>query len=81
MDTSSCLHDIETLHARTQARNAVLQINVSQQQTDIMVLSGTIEVMTREDAGQFVIARADQKITVTPNAIGQPHALAPDESM
>lgn len=78
-DTSSCLHDIETLHARIQARNAVLQINVSQQQTDIMVLSGTIEVMTREDTGQFVVVRADQKITVTPNAIGQPHALAPDE--
>jgi len=78
-DTSSCLHDIETLHARIQARNAVLQINVSQQQTDIMVLSGTIEVMTREDTGQFVVVRADQKITVTPNAIGQPHTLAPDE--
>ncbi|MDV6342402.1 hypothetical protein R2103_11555 [Nitrosomonas sp. Is24] len=78
-DTSSCLHDIETLHARIQARNAVLQISVSQQQTDIMVLSGTIEVMTREDTGQFVVVRADQKITVTPDAIGQPHALAPDE--
>lgn len=78
-DTSSCLHDIETLHARIQARNAVLQINVSQQQTDIMVLSGTIEVMTREDTGQFVVVRADQKITVMPNTIGQPHALAPDE--
>ncbi|QOJ22570.1 MAG: hypothetical protein HRU78_02030 [Gammaproteobacteria bacterium] len=78
-DTSSCLHDIETLHARIQARNAVLQINVSQQQTDIMVLSGTIEVMTREDTGQFVVVRADQKITVTPNTIDQPHALAPDE--
>jgi len=78
-DTSSCLHDIETLHARIQARNAVLQINVSQQQTDIMVLSGTIEVMTREDTGQFVVVRADQKITVTPDTIGQPHALAPDE--
>ena len=78
-DTSSCLHDIETLHARIQARNAVLQINVSQQQTGIMVLSGTIEVMTRDDTGQFVVVRADQKITVTPNAIGQPHALAPDE--
>ncbi|MXS82957.1 hypothetical protein [Nitrosomonas oligotropha] len=78
-DTSSCLHDIETLHARILARNAVLQINVSQQQTDIMVLSGTIEVMTRVDTGQFVAVRADQKITVTPNAIGQPHALAPDE--
>jgi hypothetical protein len=78
-DTSSCLHDIETLHARIQAQNAVLQINVSQQQTSIMVLSGTIEVMTREDTGQFVVVRADQKITVTPNAIGQPHALGPDE--
>ena len=78
-DTSSCLHDIETLHARIQARDAVLQINVSQQQTDIMVLSGTIEVMTREDTGQFVVVRADQKITVTPDAIGQPQALAPDE--
>lgn len=78
-DTSSCLHDIETLHARIQARNAVLQINVSQQQTDIMVLSGTVEVMTREDTGQFVVVRADQKITVTPDAIGQPHALGSDE--
>lgn len=78
-DTSSCLHDIETLHARIQARNAVLQISVTQQQTDIMVLSGMIEVMTREDTGQFVVVRADQKITVTSNAIGQPHALGPDE--
>ncbi|WP_160817775.1 hypothetical protein [Nitrosomonas oligotropha] len=78
-DTSSCPHNIETLHARIQARNAVLQINVSQQQTDIMVLSSTIEVMTREDTGQFVVVRADQKITVTPNAVGRPNALAWDE--
>lgn len=79
-DTSSCLHDIETLHARIQAQNAVLQISVSQQQTNIMVLSGTIEVMSREDTGQFVVVRADQKITVTSDAIGKPHALGgPDE--
>ncbi|MBL8498334.1 hypothetical protein ABF87_06150 [Nitrosomonas sp. JL21] len=78
-DTSSCLHDIETLHARIQAKNAVLQISVSQQQTDVMVLSGSIEVMPREDTGQFVVVQADQKITVTPDAVGKPHALGPDE--
>ena len=78
-DTSSCLHDIETLHARIQAKNAVLQISVSQQQTDIMVLSGTVEVMSLENTGQFVVVQGDQKITVTADAVGKPHALGPDE--
>ncbi len=79
-DTSDCQQAIETLHARLQAKDAILHISVSQHQMEVMALSGAIKVILLEDATQFIDVRADHGIIVTHEAIGHPYPVTPDET-
>jgi len=78
-DTSDCQQAIETLHARLQAKDAILHISVSQHQTEVLVLSGAIKVILLEDATQSIDVRADHGIIITHEIIGRPYPVTPDE--
>ena len=78
-DSSDCQQKIETLHARLQAKEAILHISVSQHQTEVMVLSGAIKVILLEDATQSIDVRADHGIIITHEAIGHPYPVTADE--
>ena len=78
-DTSDCQQAIETLHARIQAKDAILHISVSQHQTEVLVLSGAIKVILLEDATQSIDVRADHGIIITHDAIDRPYPVTPDE--
>ncbi len=78
-DTTDCQQIIETLHARIEAKNAILHIHVSQQQTEVTVISGVITVMLREQASQSIDIRADREIIITHDAIGRSYPVTPDE--
>lgn len=78
-DTSDCQQAMETMHARVQAKDAILHISVSQHQTEVLVLSGAIKVMLLEDATQSIDIRADHGIIVTQDAIGHPYPVTPHE--
>ncbi|MDP2223331.1 hypothetical protein [Nitrosomonas sp.] len=79
-DSSDCQQTIETLHARLQAKDAILHISVSQHQTEVMVLSGAIKVILLEDASQSIDVRADHGIIITHEAIGHPYPVTLDET-
>lgn len=79
-DSSDCQQAIETLHARLQAKDAILHISVSQHQTEVLVLSGAIKVILLEDATQSTDVRADHGIMITHDAIGHPYPVTPDET-
>ena len=78
-DTSDCQQAIETLHARIQAKDAILHISVSQHQTEVTVLSGVIKVILLEDATQSIDVRADHGIIITHEIINRPYPVTPDE--
>lgn len=78
-DTSHCQQSIETIHAMIEAKSAILHINVSQHQTEVIVISGVITVILRENVMQSVDVKADQKIIITHDAIGRPYSITPDE--
>lgn len=78
-DTSDCQQSIKTIHAMIEAKSAILHINVSQYQTEVMVISGVIEVILREDVTQSIDVRADQEIIITHDTIGRPHPVTADE--
>jgi len=78
-DTSDCQQTIETLHARLQAKGAILHSSVSQHQTEVMVLSGAIKVILLEDATQSIDVREDHGIIITHDAIDRPYPVTPDE--
>lgn len=78
-DTSDCQQNIETLHAKIEAKNAILHIHVSQHQTEITVISGVIKVMLRGNAAQSIDVRSDREIVITQDTIGRPYSIMPDE--
>ncbi|MBA3755911.1 MAG: hypothetical protein H0X02_06655 [Nitrosomonas sp.] len=78
-DTSDCQQSIKTIHAIIEAKNAILHINVSQHQTEVMVISGAIEIILRENPTQSTNVKADQAIIITHNAIGRPRSITQDE--
>ncbi|TXI17852.1 MAG: hypothetical protein E6Q62_08145 [Nitrosomonas sp.] len=78
-DSSDCLHIIDTLHATIQAKNAILQIKVASNQTEVTVISGVIKIALRANLTYSIDAREDQEITIVRDAINRPRALEPDE--
>jgi hypothetical protein len=78
-DTSDCQQSIKTIHALIEAKRAILHINVSQHQTEVIVISGAITVILRENVMRSVDVGADQKIIITHDAIGRPYPVTPDE--
>lgn len=78
-DISGCQQSIGTTHAMIQAGNAILHIHVSQQQTEIMVISGVIKVTLRENPVQSIDIKEDQEIIITHDAIGHPRLITQDE--
>ena len=78
-DTTDCQQIIETQHAKILAKDAILHIHVSQQQTEVTVISGVIKVMLRENAAQTIEVRADREIIVTQNATGRSYPITSDE--
>ncbi len=78
-DSSDCQHTIETPHARIQAKNAILHINASPSQTEVIVISGVIKIALRNNATQSIDAREDQEVTIMHNAISRPRSLESDE--
>lgn len=79
VDTSYCQQSIRTLHAMIEAKSAILHIHVSQHQTEVMVISGAIEIILRENPTQSTNVTADQAIIITHNAIGRPRSITTDE--
>ena len=78
-DTSDCQQSIKTTHAMIDAKSAIFHINVSQHQTEIMVISGVIQVILRENTTQSIDVKAEQEIIVTHDAIGHPRRISQDE--
>ena len=78
-DTSDCQQSIKTIHAMIEAKSAILHINVSQHQTEVMVISGVVTVILRENVMQSIDVSADQKIVITHDAIGRPYPVTADE--
>lgn len=78
-ETSDCQQSIKTIHAMIEAKSAILHINVSQHQTEVMVISGVVTVILRENVMQSIDVNADQKIIITHDAIGRPYPVTPDE--
>ena len=79
VDTADCQHNIETLHAMIQAKNAILHVTVSQHQTEVIVISGMIKVMLRENSAQAIDVKEEQEIVVTHDTVNHPHTIAPDD--
>lgn len=78
-DTSDCQQSIKTAHAMIEAKSAILHIHVSQHQTEVMVISGVVEVILRENATRSIDVKAEQKIIITHDAIGLPRPVTQDE--
>ena len=79
VDTSYCQQSIRTRHTMVEAKSAILHIHVSQHQTEVMVISGAIEIILRENPTQSINVTADQAIIITHNAIGRPRSITQDE--
>ena len=78
-DTSDCQQSIKTAHAMIEAKSAIFHINVSQHQTEIMVISGVIQVILRENTTQSIDVKAEQEIIITHDAIGRLRRISQDE--
>lgn len=78
-DTSDCQQSIKTAHAMIEAKSAILHINVSQHQTEVMVISGVIKVILRENTTQSLDVKSEHKIIITHDAISRPRPVTQDE--
>ena len=78
-DTSDCQQSIKTTHAMIDAKSAIFHINVSQHQTEVMVISGVVQVVLRENTKKSIDVKAEQEIIVTHDAIGRPRRISQDE--
>jgi hypothetical protein len=78
-DTSDCHQSIRTIHAMIEAKNALLHINVSQFQTEIIVISGVAQVILRENTMHSVDLKSEQELIVTHDAIGRVRPVTQDE--
>ena len=78
-DTSDCQQSIKTIHAIIEAKSAIFHINVSQHQTEIMVISGVIQIILRENTTRSIDVKAEQEIIITHDAIGRLRRISQDE--
>lgn len=78
-DTADCRQQIETPHARIDASNAILHLQVTEHQTKVTVISGTIDVTPLGDTAQSIDVREDREVVVTRDTLGRPYLLTPEE--
>lgn len=78
-DTADCRQQIETPHARIDASNAILHLQVTQHQTKVTVISGTVDVAPLGDTAQSIDIREDREIVITRDTLGRPYLLTPEE--
>lgn len=78
-ETSDCEQRIETLHAIIHAKNAILHLNVSQHETEVTVISGTISVTSRGNPTDSIDINADHEVTVTLDTVSSLRVITSDE--
>lgn len=78
-DTADCRQQIETPHARIDASNATLHLQVTEHQTKVTVISGTVDVAPLGDTKQSIDVREDREVVVTRDTLGRPYLLTPEE--
>ena len=78
-DTADCRQQIETPHARIDASNAILHLQVTEHQTKVTVISGTVDVALLGDTAQSIDVREDREVVVTRDTLGRPYLLTPEE--
>ncbi|SEG17123.1 hypothetical protein [Nitrosomonas ureae] len=78
-ETSECEQRIETLHAIIYAKNAILHLKVSQHETEVTVISGTITVTSRGNPTDSIDINADHEVTVTLDTVSHPRSITSDE--
>lgn len=78
-DTADCRQQIETPHARIDASNAILHLQVTEHQTKVTVIGGTVDVALLGDTTQSIDIREDREIVVRRDTLGRPYLLTPEE--
>lgn len=78
-DTADCRQQIETPHARIDASSATLHLRVTEHQTKVTVISGTVDVAPLGDTRQSIDVREDREVVVTRDTLGRPYLLTPEE--
>ncbi|ALQ50927.1 hypothetical protein [Nitrosomonas ureae] len=78
-ETSDCEQRIETLHAIIHAKNAILHLNVSQHETEVTVISGTISVTSRGNPTDSIDINEDHEVTVTLDTVSPLRSITSDE--
>ena len=79
VDTATCQQSIKTPHALIEAKSAILHIQVSQYETEVMVISGMVKVVLRENPMQSIDVKADREIIITHQSIGDPRLMTTEE--
>ena len=56
-----------------------MHIQVSQYETEVMVISGMVKVVLRENPMQSIDVKADREIIITHQSIGDPRLMTTEE--
>lgn len=78
-DTYDCWYHIKTPHALLKAKNAILHIDVTSTETEVVVVSGAIKVFTHGDPVQSIDINSDQEVIISHQTIHRPRSISPDE--
>lgn len=78
-DTYDCWYHIRTPHALLKAKNAILHIDVTSTETEVVVISGAIKVFTHGDPVQSIDVISDQEVIISHQTIHRPRSISPDE--
>lgn len=78
-DTYDCWYHIKTPHALLKAKNAILHIDVTQNETEVVVISGAIKVFTHGDPIQSIDVNSDQEVIISHQMLHRPRSISPDE--
>ncbi len=79
VDTYDCWYQIKTPHALLKAKNAILHIDVTSTETEVIVISGAIKVFTHGNPMQSIDINSDQEVIISHQAIHRPRSISPDE--
>lgn len=78
-DTASCQHSIGTHHADSQMQSSVYHFNVSPQQTEVTVLSGSVKLALHADPSKTVNVNSGEEAIASVNSIIGPRPVSADE--
>lgn len=78
-DTANCQHNIGTRHVNSQILNAIYHYDVTQHQTEITVLKGSIVISTRTNPGKVVKVNSGEEAIILEDMIIGPRPVSPDE--